>query len=274
MKTFPVAVVQMNSGPDKGTNLAKAAHAIEEAAHAGAQLVALPEVFSWRGKPEQSRHEAESIPGQTTDAMSALARRLRIHLIAGSILESIAFPAGAGGLPFNTATLFGPDGSLVAAYRKIHLFDVDLPGRVTVKESELRRAGDEVVCVQTELGRIGLAVCYDLRFPELFRKLADAGAEVIAMPSAFTKPTGQAHWEPLLRARAIENQCFVVAPNQYGVSTHGFEDYGNSLIVDPWGQVVARGPDNEAAVVTATLDAAVLERVRRELPSLEHRRLA
>jgi predicted amidohydrolase len=177
-------------------------------------------------------------------------------------------------LPFNTATLFGPDGSLVAAYRKIHLFDVDLPGRVTVKESDLRRAGDEVVCVQTELGRIGLAVCYDLRFPELFRKLADAGAEVIVMPSAFTKPTGQAHWEPLLRARAIENQCFVVAPNQYGVSTHGFEDYGNSLIVDPWGQVVARGPDNEAAVVTAMLDAAVLERVRRELPSLEHRRLA
>src|SRR5205085_5306058 len=181
---------------------------------------------------------------------------------------------GASALPFNTTTLFGPDGSLLAVYRKIHLFDVDLPGQVTVRESHLRRAGEDVVCVETALGRIGLAVCYDLRFPDLFRKLADAGAEIVVMPSAFTRTTGQAHWEPLLRERAIENQCFMVAPNQYGLGAHGFADYGNSLVVDPWGEILARGPADEAAAVTATLDAAVLDRVRRELPSLEHRRLA
>jgi deaminated glutathione amidase len=271
--------VQMKSGPDKGGNLATARRAIEEGARAGAELVALPEVFSWRGTPERSHHEAESIPGPTTETMSATARRLGIHLVAGSILESAGdLPAGSRAgtqrLPFNTTTLFGPDGSLLGLYRKIHLFDVDLPGRVTVRESDLRSPGDEVVCVETALGRIGLAVCYDLRFPELFRKLADAGAEVVVMPSAFTKPTGQAHWEPLVRARAIENQSFMIAPNQYGESAHGFEDYGNSLVVDPWGKILARGPADESAVVTATLDAAVLERVRRELPSLEHRRLA
>jgi predicted amidohydrolase len=138
----------------------------------------------------------------------------------------------------------------------------------------MRAPGTEVVCVETALGRIGLAVCYDLRFPELFRRLAEQGSEVVVMPSAFTRPTGQAHWEALLRARAIENQCFMVAPNQYGAGAQGFHDYGNSLVVDPWGVVLARGGDDEAAIVAATLDASVLERVRRELPSLTHRRLA
>ena len=272
MKSFPVAVVQMKSGPDKGDNLAKASQGICDAARAGAQLIALPEVFSWRGSPEQSSRNAEKIPGPTTDAMSDLARRLSVHLVAGSILEMGDGPDDP--LPYNTTTLFGPDGSLLALYRKIHLFDVDLPGRVTVCESSLRRAGDEVVSVETALGRIGLAVCYDLRFPELFRKLASEGTEFIVMPSAFTKPTGQAHWEPLVRARAIENQCFVIAPNQYGAGAHGFEDYGNSLVVDPWGEVLARGPGDAAAIVRADLDAGVLERVRRELPCLQHRRLA
>lgn len=277
MLSFTAAAVQMKSGPDKGANLAQASARIAEAAAAGAQLIALPEVFAWRGPHDRERFEAESIPGATTDAMAALARRLGIHLVAGSILESRRPDDGADageGLPFNTSTLFGPDGSLLALYRKIHLFDVDLPGRVTIRESGLRAPGSETACVPTSLGRIALAVCYDLRFPELFRRLADAGAEVVVMPSAFTRPTGQAHWDTLVRARAIENQCFFLAPNQYGAGSAGFHDFGNSLLVDPWGEVLARGPDDDGAIVSAHLDAAVLERVRRELPSLAHRRLA
>jgi len=270
MLTFAAAAVQMKSGPDKQANVAEASARIAEAAQGGAQLIALPEVFAWRGPHDRERSEAEPIPGPTTDRMAALARRLGIHLVAGSILET----RGGGELPYNTTTLFGPDGSLLALYRKIHLFDVDLPGRVTIQESALRAPGGDVVCVDTALGRIGLAVCYDLRFPELFRRLSEAGSEVVVMPSAFTRPTGQAHWEPLLRARAIENQCFMIAPNQYGAGSHGFHDYGNSLIIDPWGVVLARGADEEAAIVSATLEAGVLERVRRELPSLTHRRLA
>jgi predicted amidohydrolase len=269
MLSFVAAAVQMKSGPDKAANVAEASARIEEAARAGAQLVALPEVFAWRGPHDRERLEAEPVPGPTTDRMAALARRLGIHLVAGSLLE-----ARPDGLPYNTTTLFSPDGSLLALYRKIHLFDIDLPGRVTIRESDLRAPGSEVVCVATALGRIGLAVCYDLRFPELFRRLADAGAEIVVMPSAFTRPTGLAHWEPLLRARAIENQCFVIAPNQFGAGSAGFSDYGNSLLVDPWGTVLARGGDDEPGVVSATLDADVLERVRRELPSLAHRRLA
>jgi predicted amidohydrolase len=270
MHSFLAAAIQMKSSPNKEANVAEASARIGEAAASGAQLVVLPEVFAWRGPHERERFEAESIPGPTTEAMSGLAKRLKIHLIAGSLLES---RPGAE-LPFNTTTLWGPDGSLLATYRKIHLFDVDLPGRVTIRESSLRSPGSEVVCVATGLGRIGLAVCYDLRFPELFRSLAGAGAEIVAMPSAFTRPTGLAHWETLVRARAIENQCFFVAPNQYGAGSQGFHDYGNSLVVDPWGEILARGGDDEAAIVSATLDASVLERVRRELPCLTHRRLA
>ena len=270
MQTFAAAAVQMKSGPDKPANVAEASARVREAAGAGAQLVVLPEVFAWRGRHDQERHEAEPIPGPTTDAMAALARELGIHLVAGSLLES----REGGELPFNTTTLFGPSGDLLALYRKIHLFDVDLPGRVTVRESAMRAPGTDVVSVPTPLGRIGLAVCYDLRFPELFRRLAEQGSEIVVMPSAFTRPTGQAHWETLLRARAIENQCFMIAPNQYGAGAQGFYDYGNSLVVDPWGIVLARGGDDEPAIVAATLDASVLERVRRELPSLCHRRLA
>lgn len=273
MVSFVAAAIQMKSGPDKGANVAEASRLVEDAARAGAQLIALPEVFAWRGTTGRGPAEAETIPGPTSDAMASLARRLKIHLVAGSMLERRTDLGGATALPSNTMTLFGPDGALLALYRKIHLFDVDLPGRVTIQESALRAPGNEVVSVATTLGRIGLAVCYDLRFPELFRRLADAGSEIVVVPSAFTRPTGQAHWEPLLRARAIENQCFILAPNQYGAGAHGFDDYGNSLLVDPWGVVLARGPDDESAIVSAAFHDGVLDRVRRELPSLTHRRL-
>jgi deaminated glutathione amidase len=266
--THLVAAIQMASGSDKAANLEKAENLIRLAAARGARLVGLPEVFNWRGKRAEEAAAAESLEGPTLTLMAGLARELEIHLLAGSITED------APGQPkrYNTSVLFGPDGSRLAVYRKIHLFDVDLPGRVTIKESDAKLAGAEVVSAQTTLATIGLSVCYDLRFPELYRRLAFAGARIITIPSAFTFPTGEAHWDVLIRARAIENQCYVIAPAQFGPNIHGFSDYGNSMIVDPWGRVLARAADMEGVVV-APLDLDYLERVRRELPSLAHARL-
>ncbi|MGH7821875.1 MAG: carbon-nitrogen hydrolase family protein [Candidatus Binatia bacterium] len=264
------AAIQMSAGPDKGANLEKAERLIREAVRRGAELVVLPEVFSWRGS---RREEAESgagepVPGMTSELLSSLARELRIHLQSGSILERIEGERRC----YNTALLFSPDGAIRGQYRKIHLFDVQIPGQVDARESEIRKPGDRAVVVETPLGRVGLSVCYDLRFPELYRELSRSGAEILCIPSAFTFPTGAAHWEPLIRARAIENQAFVIAPNQYGPSPHGHRDYGNSMIVDPWGTVVTRAGDAET-VITAELDLGYLAKVRKELPCLRHRRL-
>jgi predicted amidohydrolase len=200
--------------------------------------------------------------------MSALARELGIFLCLGSILETVAGDARR----YNTSCLVDPSGSIIARYRKIHLFDVALPGQVAVQESATRLAGDEPVVVRTAFATLGCSICYDLRFPELYRRLAADGAEVLLVPSAFTAPTGAAHWEVLCRARAVENQCFLLAANQTGTSPHGHRDYGNSMIVDPWGAVLARLGDDEGVAV-AELDGALLARVRRELPALEHRKL-
>ncbi|MFQ5696086.1 MAG: nitrilase-related carbon-nitrogen hydrolase, partial [Terriglobia bacterium] len=170
------------------------------------------------------------------------------------------------------SVLLAPDGSRLAVYRKIHLFDVELAGRVTVRESDRKLAGSEIGCAATALGKVGLSVCYDIRFPELYRRLASAGAEIVVVPSAFTFPTGEAHWEVLMRARAIENQVYLIAPAQFGPNVHGFSDYGNSMIVDPWGRVLARVADCEGVAV-APIDLDYLARVRRELPALSRRRL-
>jgi len=268
MAGYVAAAVQMSSGEDRAANLARAAELVREAAARDARLVVLPEVFAWRGPRTEEAAIAEPIPGPTTEKFTALARECRIHLCMGSILEA------AAGEPrvFNTSCLIGPDGVLLARYRKLHLFDVDLPGRVSVRESETRAPGTEVVAVPTALGTLGLSICYDLRFPELYRALVRRGAEVLLVPSAFTFPTGAAHWEVLCRARAIENQCYLIAPDQTGASPSGHADYGDSLIVDPWGRVVARAGDGEG-VVTAEIDRESLARVRRELPSLAHARL-
>ena len=262
----------MSAGPDKDANLAAAAALVTEAANAGARLVALPEVFAWRGPQELEAEAAEPLGGRVGSFASELAHRLGIWLVAGSVLERPA-AATIGSKCYNTAALYDPRGKLVASYRKIHLFDVDVEGRVSVRESRTRMAGDSLCCVATELGTIGLAICYDLRFPELFRGLVDAGAEIVVMPSAFTAVTGRAHWHALVRARAIESQCFLVAPDQHGASAMGFENYGHSLIVDPWGEVLADAGSRGPSVATAELDGGVLARVRRELPALAHRRL-
>jgi predicted amidohydrolase len=262
------AVVQMASGPDKQANLERAAALVRRVAAGGARLVALPELFTWRGARGYEVAEAEPIPGPTTEAMGRLARECAVVLCAGSVLEAVPGQARL----HNTACLFGPDGSLLATYRKIHLFDVALAGRVAARESDAYTAGERVVVADTAHGRIGLAVCYDLRFPELFRRLVVAGAEILVVPSAFTAPTGEAHWELLCRARAVENQCFLLAPDQTGPTTRGYAHHGHSLIVDPWGTVLARaGTDEE--VVVADLDPAALARVRHEMPCLSHARL-
>ena len=266
--THLAAAIQVSAGPDKSANLERAERLVRLAAARGANLVALPEVFNWRGRRADEGAAAESLAGDSLARMSALARDLRIHLVAGSITEL------AEGQPrnYNTSALFGPDGSLLGVYRKIHLFDVDLPGRVTIRESDAKLPGSQVVSVPTAIGQIGLTVCYDIRFPELYRELVFGGAQIITVPSAFTFPTGEAHWEALLRARAIENQVYIVAPAQFGPNIHGFSDYGNSMIVDPWGRVLARAADQEGVVV-APIDLEYQERVRRELPSLTHVRL-
>jgi predicted amidohydrolase len=265
---YLAAVVQISSGPERARNLARIAELVGEATTRGARLVVLPEVVAWRGPREAEPAQVEPIPGPTSEAMATLARTHRLVLCAGSWLEESPTPGRA----FNTTCVFGPDGTLLARYRKIHLFDVDIPGQVAVRESETRTPGAEPVVVATGLGTLGLSICYDLRFPERYRRLAHAGAELLLVPSAFTFPTGAAHWEVLLRARAIENQCYVLAANQTGRSPHGFADYGNSLLVDPWGVVLARAGDGDG-VVTAEIDRERLRRIRRELPSLANARL-
>ncbi len=266
--TYLAAAIQMTAGADKLANLERAERLVRVGAARGANLVALPEVFNWRGKRPEQAAAAETLDGESLSLMSRLARELRIHIAAGSITER----AGDSARSYNTSVLLGPDGGRIAVYRKIHLFDVDLPGRVTVRESDSKLGGADVVCAETPLGAIGLSICYDLRFPELYRRLAFAGARIIMVPSAFTFPTGEAHWEPLVRVRAIENQAYVIAPAQFGPNLYGYSDYGNSMIVDPWGRVLARAADQEGVVV-APIDLEYQDRVRSELPALKHARL-
>jgi deaminated glutathione amidase len=265
---FYAAAIQMSSGSDKRANLDRAEELIRTAVKQGARLVVLPEVFSWRGPRGTEAEFAESIPGPTSERLGAIARELDIHLQPGSIAEAVAGERRC----YNTALLFTPSGEIAGLYRKIHLFDVEIPGQVTAKESEARKPGQETVVVPTAIGAIGLSVCYDLRFPELYRRLVRAGAEILCIPSAFTFPTGAAHWEPLVRARAIENQCYVIAPDQYGTSPNGHRDYGGSMIVDPWGAVVARASEGEA-IILAEIRLDYLRKVRKELPCLTHVRL-
>lgn len=268
MTKFLAAAVQMLTSSDKKANCEEAEGWLRKARAEGAKLVALPEVFNWRGAVEEQKNFAEPIPGPTSDLMARLARELEIHLLAGSILETVPGDHKV----FNTSLLFDPRGNLLAQYRKIHLFDVDLAGGVAILESDTRRSGRDIVAVETELGSVGLSVCYDLRFPELYRRLVDGGARMIFVPSAFTALTGEAHWEPLLRSRAIENQVYIIAPDQAGRNPKSMPTYGHSMIVDPWGKILARATD-ETGVILAEIDLDYLARVRRELPALSHRRL-
>jgi predicted amidohydrolase len=265
-RKIKVAAIQMSSTPNKEENKEAAEALVREAVAAGADFVALPELWSCHGLDEVYRANAEPVPGPTTEFLGSLARELRVYVLGGSILEG-----GPGSERLsNTSTFFDPSGEMTAVYRKIHLFDVRVSDREYLESANIA-PGKDVVTAKAGAATLGLSVCYDVRFPELYRLLALRGAEVLAVPAAFTLQTGKDHWELLLRARAVENQAFVVAPAQWGRKADGRWTYGRSMIVDPWGTVLATCPDRDGFAL-ATLDLDYLDRFRAEFPALANRR--
>ncbi len=261
------AAIQLNATGDGDRNLERADRLVRQAAGRGAELVVLPEKWTVLGTREQMQAGAQSLEGPAISWARGAATELGIDLLAGSMLERVDGQAKGA----NTSVHVGPDGELKAVYRKIHLFDVEIEGTVYA-ESATEEPGGEIVVSELAGGsRLGMSVCYDLRFPELYRILALRGAAMLAVPSAFTLPTTRDHWEVLVRARAIENQCFVIAPNQIGSHPGGMRSGGRSLIVDPWGLVLAGAPDAETAIV-ADLDLEAQESIRERLPTLTRRR--
>jgi predicted amidohydrolase len=264
-----VACVQLNAVSVKDDNIERAERLVAKAAATGADVVMLPEKWTGIGPPDLIRAVAERLEdGEATLAMREWAKRHGITLHGGSIVER---RDGREKLS-NTSVVIDPEGEIAAVYRKIHLFDVQVGGHV-YRESETEEPGDQLVRTEVEGWRLGLTICYDLRFPELYRLLALEGCEALAVPAAFTLYTGKDHWEPLLRARAIENQCFVVAANQWGSYVDGKAAYGRSMIVDPWGVVVAQASDGDG-VISAELDRERIAEVRRRIPALANRQPA
>jgi deaminated glutathione amidase len=262
------AAVQLNSNGDRARNLATAERLVRAAAVDGAELVALPEKWNHLAAGEEMAAQAEPLDGPSLAAARGWARELGVHLLAGSVTERSA-DAGAG-RAFNASVLIGPDGYDLAVYRKIHMFDVEAGG-VSYRESEHEAPGEEIVSASIAGVELGMSVCYDLRFPELYRILSIRGARLLAVPSAFTAATGGDHWRPLLRAHAIENQAFVIAPNQFGEAPPHYRSHGRSAIVDPWGVVLATAADGEC-FAAAELDFGGQDRIREMLPSLANRR--
>ncbi|MEO8499926.1 MAG: carbon-nitrogen hydrolase family protein [Vicinamibacteria bacterium] len=267
-RTVVAAVCQMRSGEDVAKNLMSAETLVRDAATAGARFVTLPECMVFLKAEGEKAPEAQSIDGPWAKRFADLARELGITVLMGSFPET----AEEAARPYNTTLLFGPTGERVAVYRKMHLFDIDLPGLEYLKESRATSPGTELVVADAGFAKLGLSICYDLRFPELYRALSARGAEVLLVPSAFTDRTGKDHWEVLLRARAIENLCYVMAPAQGG--RHGPEraSYGHAMIVDPWGMILAQVPDGEGFAL-AVLDFDRLHRLRAELPALRAKKL-
>lgn len=273
MTRFLAAAVQLQSTSDEEANWRQVRELVERAAGYGASFVATPENTNYLGPHAEKVRRAEPLDpetGKTVGRFAELASKLGIHLLLGSFNEKSSDPERC----YNTSVLLGPDGSILAHYRKIHLFDVDVSSEVRFLESDTVVPGEEIVTVETELGTLGLTICYDLRFGELYRRLRTAGAQVLIIPSAFTLTTGRAHWHALVRARAIETQCWVVAPAQHGKHDDGGlrESYGHALIVDPWGNPVADAPDGPGLAL-AEIDLDRVAEVRRGMPVGEHRRL-
>ncbi len=256
----------MNSTTEVDRNLEVAERLVRDAGRRGAELVVLPEKWNLLGGAEALAAGAEPLDGPSVSAACEWARELGVALVAGSVAER----SEEGERAFNTSALIDPDGEIVATYRKIHMFDVEVGG-ITYRESESEQPGDEIVVAEAAGLALGMTVCYDLRFPELYRILAVRGARAFTVPSAFTARTGRDHWEILLRARAIENQTFVIAAGQHGSAPPHYDSYGRSMIVDPWGLPLAIAPDSDCAVV-AELDTEAQDRVRSTLPSLANRR--
>jgi predicted amidohydrolase len=262
-----VTIIQMNSQDDKQANIAAALDLIDRAAEVGARLVALPEVWPYLGPDDVNRNQAEPIPGPITELLAQRARRHGIYVHGGSIYET---RPGDPGL-YNTTVMIDPTGEIIARYSKIHMFDVVLDGVAEYRESATVTPGDEVVVTEIDGILVGLAICYDLRFPELFRILALKGAQAIMLPAAFTLTTGKDHWEALIRARAIENGLYMIAPAQWGTHSPGNWCYGRSMVVDPWGTVMTTASDG-VGIAHATVDPSRVAMVRRQIPSLANRR--
>jgi deaminated glutathione amidase len=259
--------VQLNATEDVDSNLATADRLTRDAAARGAELVVLPEKWTVLGRGEVMAAAAQPLDGPAISWARAIAKELRVDLIAGSFVERVQGQEKTA----NTSAHIGPDGEIKALYRKLHMFDVEVDGTIYA-ESARDQAGDEVIVTETaQRHLLGMSICYDVRFPELYRELSSRGAKILTVPSAFTLATTRDHWGVLLRARAIENQAFVIAANQIGQHPPGNRSGGRSMIVDPWGVQLAIAPDSEA-VITADLDFALLEDVRQQLPALQHRR--
>lgn len=271
-RPFLAAAVQMRSTSDAEGNWRQARELVERAAGHGARLVATPENTNYLGPHAEKVRRAEPLDGPTVGRFRELAARLGVHLLLGSFNERAE---GDAARCHNTSVLIAPDGAVLATYRKIHLFDVAVPGGVTFRESETVVPGEAPVAVDTALGRLGLSICYDLRFGELYRRLAADGAAILTAPSAFTLATGKDHWHPLLRARALETQCWLVAPAQVGShDDDGLkESYGHAAIVDPWGVVAADAGAAGPGLALAEIDPARVAAVRRAIPVADHRRL-
>ena len=272
MNSAAVAAIQLSSAADREVNLAAAGRLLAEAAGAGAVLAALPENFSFMGARDVDKLRLAETDGAgpIQDFLAETAQKLKLWIVAGTVPLAVS---GDPGRVYAACLVYGADGRRAARYDKIHLFDVEVPGGERYRESASIAAGAlQPVTVDTPAGRLGLSVCYDLRFPELYRALAAQGAELLCVPAAFTARTGAVHWEALLRSRAIENQCYLLAPAQYGTHAGGRGTWGHSLVIDPWGEVLAQ-QDTGDGVVLAQVDPVRLEQVRRTFPALAHRRM-
>ena len=268
MNKLRVAAIQLMSGKDKEKNLSRAKKLITTACQHKTTFIALPEVFNFRGDINEASKASEPIPGYSTNFIASLARKLKVWILIGSLMER----SKGKKKPFNTSVLINPKGKIVAKYRKMHLFDIKLKGK-EILESKRNQAGKTPKLTSIKQAKVGLSICYDLRFPELYRYYSKKGAHILCVPSSFTKPTGEAHWHTLIKSRAIENLAYVIAPNQAGTGTGGVKTYGHSLIVGPWGKILAEGPANQEAVIYADIDLDYLNKIRRNLPALQHRKL-
>ena len=264
MRKYTAAVIQIDSGNDKKINIEKISRFVQQAAEMGAKFIALPECSVYEGT--DIKDAAEDIPdGETFGVFSALASEYNVYIHCGSIYEK-----GKDARPYNASVLISPDGKLMAKYHKMHPFDVELANGTWVRESDDICPGENIVAAESELGKISLAICYDIRFAEIFRLMALDGAEIFVTPANFTYTTGKDHWETILRTRAIENGCYVIAPCQCGEKCK-FRAYGNSMIIDPWGNIVARAGEEEC-IITAEIDLDYVEKVRKQIFMLENRR--
>lgn len=263
-KRFKVGLVQLDVGPDRDDNLARARKLCIRATGRGASVICLPELFHYMGSFKHPCQARETESGHSLEMLKDLAESKGVYIVAGSILER-----SGNGLPLNTTFMIDPRGRIVSRYSKMHLFDIEVPGKIRFRESGTMRPGRHVSVAKTPLGTFGFAICNDLRYPELFRRMALAGAEVIFVPAAFTKFTGRDHWLALTRVRAIENQCYVVAVNQSGQNINGVRFFGASLAVDPWGKVLTEAPSKGDAVRICEIDLESLKGFRKRLPALK-----